>query len=79
MSVGVGPVVHVDGADAEQAGTLDDALASFGRAGLELPDLDVRFREADGDCLWHDGLFDPTRSPWRIISRLDPLLELVKS
>lgn len=66
VSVSVAPVVHVRGADPQQRSTLDEALTRFRLAGLELPELDVRFSEDAADCLGHDGLFDSSRSPWRV-------------
>ena len=58
-------VVIVGAATAAERRRVDDAVASF-RAGLGLPDVEVRFSTVPDDCLGHYGLFQEQYRPWRI-------------
>ncbi len=45
---------------------LDHTLDLFAAAGLELPEMDIRFAADRTNCKGHDGLFQPRFSPWRL-------------
>jgi hypothetical protein len=66
-SVSLSPRVVVVGADADQRLWLDEALVRFAANGLELPDLEVRFFDDDAACGGHQGLFQQSFTPWRIL------------
>jgi hypothetical protein len=45
---------------------VDNAVARFRFAGLQLPDLEITFHDDDASCDGHDGMFRPHDLPWRI-------------
>lgn len=55
------------GADAEQAAHVEEVLARYQRAGLALPDLEIRFDDDPAECRGHDGLFQEQYTPWRVL------------
>src|SRR5512134_2896532 len=68
-SVSLEPSLTIRGTDARHTGQsarVDDALARFRFAGLELPDLEIAFHEDDSACDGHEGMFRPHDLPWRI-------------
>jgi len=67
VPVSTHPAITVSGGDATDHRRLDEALVRFRDAGLDLPDLDVRFHEDDIECQGHYGLFQTTYSPWRVL------------
>lgn len=66
-SVSLTPDVTVIGASAEQQVAVDDAVARFRSAGLELPDVEVRFLADEAECAGHLGLFQRGFTPWRVL------------
>ncbi|MGI9610203.1 MAG: hypothetical protein ACR2NL_07895 [Acidimicrobiia bacterium] len=56
------PTVHTP--EIEQR--LNLALEAFETAGLELPEIEVRFAPDPTSCRGHDGYFQPKFSPWRL-------------
>ena len=66
VTVGPNPNIRFSSADAPDRDRVDQSLELFRGAGLELPDLDVRFSDDPTDCQGHDGLFDPSTRPWTI-------------
>jgi hypothetical protein len=67
VAVGPSPSVSVSGADSEDRTRLDEALAAFRENGLDLPDLEVRFYDDQSKCHGHQGLFQQSFSPWRLL------------
>lgn len=59
------PMIVVDATPAQEQ-RLNQAVTRFDSIGLQLPELEVRFVSTEESCRGHDGLFDPTVSPWRI-------------
>jgi hypothetical protein len=66
VPVSLTPTVRTSGGSLAQLARLDDALARFAAAGLELPDLDIEFSSDDDACRGHLGYFQPNTTPWRI-------------
>jgi len=66
VPVSIEPVVDVEPVADEDRSVVDEALTRFRDAGLELPDLTIRFSVDDADCHGHDGYFDPSTQPWNI-------------
>ncbi len=66
-SVSMHPTVVVHGASDEQQALVDDALARFADAGLQLPDLGVVFADDPSVCGGHDGLFLSQHDPWQVL------------
>lgn len=60
------PSLTIRGADAGQSARVDNAVARFRFAGLQLPALEITFHEDDSACDGHDGMFRPHHVPWRI-------------
>ena len=58
--------ITVDGGSFEQQLHLKEAIDAFDEAGLELPDVQVRFSKDEADCHGHLGNFEPGQTPWRI-------------
>ena len=67
MAVSSTPRVSVSGADSEDWTRLIEALATFSENGLELPDLEVRFFDDQSECFGHQGLFQTSFTPWRLL------------
>lgn len=61
-----GPIRSVYGGSVDQNQRLEEAIARFEAADLELPVLAVAFSPNRGDCEGHDGLFDSRITPWRV-------------
>jgi hypothetical protein len=61
------PQVSVSGADSEDRTRLDEALAAFRENDLDLPNLDVRFFDDEAECHGHQGLFQQSFTPWRLL------------
>jgi hypothetical protein len=66
-AVSLTPDVNVIGASREQRVAVDDAVARFRSAGLELPDVEVRFHADEAECDGHLGLFQRGFTPWRVL------------
>ena len=61
------PSVDVSGGDADDHRRLDEALQRFSDELLELPDLAVIFYDDEVECAGHEGLFQKSHTPWRIL------------
>jgi hypothetical protein len=66
-AVSLTPDVTVIGASGEQQVAVDDAVARFRSAGLELPDVEIRFLADEAGCDGHLGLFQRGFTPWRVL------------
>lgn len=66
-SVSLHPSMVVRGASVDEQRRLDEALARYAEAGLELPDLEVVFADDPDVCSGHDGLFRTSTSPWQVL------------
>jgi hypothetical protein len=60
------PDLTVLDASAEDRAALNDALADFRAAGLELPNAAIAFSDDEVACKGHPGIFDQRVEPWRI-------------
>ena len=67
VAVSSTPRVSVSGADSEDRTRLDEALAAFRENGLDLPNLEVRFYDDQSECHGHQGLFQQSFTPWRLL------------
>jgi hypothetical protein len=65
-SVSLTPTVTAVSANADDLDRIDDALARFRYAGLELPDLTITFHDEEASCDGHDGLFRESSGGWAI-------------
>lgn len=60
------PTVTVVGGSQPQQARLDQALARFAEAGLDLPDLEIGLSAGTGPCRGHMALFGSHAVPWQI-------------
>lgn len=66
ISASLDPTITTSGGTAEAHRKLEGALHKFRDAGLELPDLVVRFSVDEADCGGHRGRFRDSTTPWEI-------------
>jgi hypothetical protein len=65
-TVSSNPRIIVSGSTVESRNELQAALGAFRDAGLELPDLTIRFSVDVADCGGHQGRFRDSIIPWEI-------------